>query len=151
MRKVLTAVVSAFMFLSCGLRGTGDTVKDKKNMDAIHLDSEQFINKVVDYRKGFDKWTYKGDKPAIVDFYATWCGPCKMVSPILEDIATEYKDKIYVYKVDTDKEMELAEAFGIRSIPTILFIPMEGEPVVMQGARSKSEFVRAVNDILLKK
>ena len=88
----------------------------------------EFLEKVYNFEKNPDEWKYEGDKPAIVDFYATWCGPCKMVAPILDELAKEYDGQIVIYKVDTDKETELARAFGIRSIPSILFIPMNGKP-----------------------
>jgi thioredoxin len=92
-----------------------------------------------------------GDKPAIVDFYASWCGPCKTIAPILEELAAEYGDQIYIYKVDTEEEQELAAAFGIRSIPTLLFIPMDGEPQMAQGAMPKASFKEAIEKVLLKK
>ena len=94
--------------------------------------------------------TYLGDKPAIVDFYASWCGPCRMVAPILEELAGEYEGKIVVYKVNTEKEPDLAAAFGIRSIPSILFIPMSGKPQMLQGAMPKDAFKKAIEEYLLK-
>jgi thioredoxin len=92
-----------------------------------------------------------GEKPAIIDFYATWCGPCRSIAPILEELAEEYKDQIVIYKVDTDKEQELSAVFGIRSIPTLIFVPMEGNPTILQGAMSKTNFEKAINEILLVK
>lgn len=92
---------------------------------------------------------FAGDKPAIVDFYATWCGPCRQVAPILEELAKEYDGKIVIYKIDTDKEQGLAAAFGIRSIPTILFIPQQGKPQVAQGALPKEELKKAIDEFLL--
>ena len=94
--------------------------------------------------------TYLGDKPAIVDFYASWCGPCRMVAPILEELAGEYEGQIVVYKVNTEKEPDLSAAFGIRSIPSILFIPMSGKPQMLQGAMPKEAFKKAINEYLLK-
>ena len=104
-----------------------------------------------DYEANPNEWKYLGDKPAIVDFYASWCGPCKMVAPILDELAQEYDGKIYVYKIDTEKEQELAAAFGIRSIPTLLFVPMDGKPQMVQGAIGKDDFEKVINDVLLKK
>ena len=119
-------------------------------MGAIHLTKTDFLKKVADFENNPSEWKYLGDKPAIVDFYADWCGPCKMVSPILDELADEYKDQIYVYKINTETEQELASVFGIRSIPSILFIPMSGQPQMAQGAMPKASFVQAIGDILLK-
>ena len=101
-----------------------------------------------DYYKEIGR--HRGDKPAIIDFYATWCGPCKAVAPILDDLAKEYKDQIYIYKIDTDQEQELAADFGIRSIPSLLFIPMNGQPQMIQGAIGKEEFKKIIDEFLLK-
>ena len=92
---------------------------------------------------------FEGDKPAVIDFYATWCGPCKMMSPILDEISKEYEGKINVYKVNVDKEADLASVFGIRSIPSLLFVPMKKEPSMVQGAMPKNELKKLVDDILL--
>ena len=93
-------------------------------MGTIHLTKEEFLKKVVDYEKNPTEWKYLGDKPAIIDFYADWCAPCKMIAPVLEELAEEYAGEIYIYKINTEIEQELAGAFGIRSIPTLLFVPM---------------------------
>ncbi|OFY32668.1 MAG: thiol reductase thioredoxin, partial [Bacteroidetes bacterium GWF2_41_61] len=103
-------------------------------MKTIHLTKEEFLTKVANYEANPQEWKYLGDKPAIIDFYADWCGPCKTIAPILEDLAKEYTDSIYVYKVNTEQEQELAGAFGIRSIPSLLFVPMEGSPQMAMGA-----------------
>jgi len=123
----------------------------KKRMKTIHLTKEEFLNKVVDYENNPDEWKYLGDKPALVDFYADWCGPCKSIAPVLEELAAEYEGQIYIYKVDTDAEQELAAAFGIRSIPTLLFIPMKGNPQVAQGALPKANLKKAIDEVLLNK
>ena len=120
-------------------------------MKTIHLTKAEFLKKVANYETNPNEWKYLGDKPAIVDFYASWCGPCKTIAPILEELAAEYGDKIYIYKIDTEEEEELAAAFGIRSIPSLLFIPMNGKPQMAQGAMPKSAFKDAINEILLKK
>ncbi len=103
-----------------------ETMTTEGNGKVIHLTKADFLAKVYNFEKNPKEWKYEGDKPAIVDFYADWCGPCKMVAPILDELAKEYDGQIVIYKVDTEKEQELAGAFGIRSIPSILFIPMEG-------------------------
>ncbi|MCC5927620.1 MAG: thioredoxin [Cyclobacteriaceae bacterium] len=107
-----------------------------------------FLEKVFNYEKNQD-WKYEGDIPCIIDFYADWCGPCKMIAPILEELAAEYEGKIKIYKVDTEAEQELAGAFGIRSIPSILFVPMEGQPQMAQGALPKNTFKKAIDEVLL--
>ncbi|RLC49371.1 MAG: thioredoxin [Candidatus Cloacimonadota bacterium] len=113
----------------------------------IQLKLDGFKENVFDYENN-QQWSYKGDLPAIIDFYADWCGPCKQVAPIMKDLAEEYEGKIVIYKVDTDVERQLAGMFGIRSIPSILFIPMEGQPQMSAGALPKSEFVRMINEVL---
>lgn len=120
-------------------------------MKTIHLTKAEFLAKVANYETSPKDWKYLGDKPAIVDFYASWCGPCKMVAPILEELAAEYGHQIYIYKVDTEQEQELSAAFGIRSIPSILFIPMNDKPQMAQGALPKATFKDAIENILLKK
>src|SRR6185312_15984501 len=117
-------------------------------MATIQLTTQGFKEKVFNYETEQD-WKYNGELPAIIDFYADWCGPCKMVAPILEDLSKEYEGKISVYKVDTDKEQELASVFGIRSIPSILFIPKDGKPQMAAGAMPKEGFVEAINSLLL--
>jgi thioredoxin 1 len=112
-----------------------------------HLNKENFKQKIFDFEAKKD-WEYKGELPAILDFYADWCGPCKMVSPILEDLQQEYKGKINIYKINTDEESELAQHFGIRSIPSILFIPMNDKPQMTVGAMTKTGFVSSIRDIL---
>lgn len=113
-----------------------------------HLTKQTFLEKVFDYENKKD-WEYTGELPAIIDFYADWCAPCKMVAPILEELAEEYKGKVNIYKVDTEAEQELAAVFGIRSIPSILFIPMSDRPQMAAGALPKESFVQAINEILL--
>jgi len=127
-----------------------ETVKKETKMNTIKLNKADFLAKVVNYETNPGEWKYLGDKPAIIDFYADWCGPCRAVAPVLEELAAEYADKIYIYKIDTDKEQELAGLFGIRSIPSILFIPMKDKPQMAQGALPKSEIKKAIDEFLLK-
>jgi thioredoxin len=124
--------------------------KENHNMKVTELTAEEFKNKVMDYKKNPTTWNFKGDKPAIIDFYATWCGPCKATAPIVEEIANEYAGKIDVYKVDVDQQEELAALFGIQSIPTILFIPKDGVPKKSVGAMMKSQFEDVIHKELLK-
>ncbi len=121
-----------------------------KNMKVIHLTKAEFLDKVYNFEKNPNDWKYEGDKPAIVDFFATWCGPCNALSPIMEELAEEYGGKIYIYKVDVDQEEDLAAAFGIRSIPTLLFVPLNGKPTITQGALPKSDLKKMIDQHLLK-
>ncbi|MBO7266511.1 MAG: thioredoxin [Bacteroidaceae bacterium] len=119
-------------------------------MNVIQLNEDDFLRVVADYRTPHAEWHYMGDRPAIVDFYATWCGPCRVLAPVLEEIASTYRGEIYVYKVDVDLCEALADAYDIRSIPTTFFIPMKGRPVKMVGAVNKQEIERLIKDVLLK-
>lgn len=112
-----------------------------------HLTKETFLTKVFDYENN-KEWQYQGELPAIIDFWAPWCGPCKMVGPVLEALDKEYEGKIQVYKVNTDEEQELASAFGIQSIPSLLFVPKEGKPQMAVGALPKSTLQSAIKDVL---
>ena len=114
------------------------------------LTKQTFQEKVFDYEKN-KEWKFEGDKPCLIDFYADWCGPCKMVAPILEELSKEYEGKIDIYKVDTEAEQELAAAFGIRSIPSMLFCPQDGQPQMAQGALPKDSLIQAIDSVLLKK
>jgi thioredoxin len=116
--------------------------------NVVHLTTEEFKNKVFNYDVN-KEWKYSGELPAIIDFYADWCGPCKMVAPILQEIAKDYNGKLIVYKVDTESERELAATFGISSIPTLLFVPMTGQPQAAMGALPRQSFDRAIKDVLL--
>lgn len=125
--------------------------KTINKMKVTELTKADFLTKVANFETNPSEWKFLGDKPAIIDFYASWCGPCKMVAPILEELAGEYEGKIDIYKVNTENEEELASVFGIRSIPSILFIPMEGKPQMAQGAMPKNSFKEAIDKILLTK
>lgn len=114
-----------------------------------HLTKETFLEKVFNFEKNTD-WKFEGKLPCIIDFYADWCGPCKMVAPILEELAVEYAGKINIYKIDTEAEQELAGAFGIRSIPSMLFVPMANQPQMSVGALPKDALKKAIGDVLLK-
>ena len=113
-----------------------------------HLTSETFKNKVFDYEIN-KEWKFEGALPALIDFYADWCGPCKMVAPILEELAGEYSGRLDIYKVNTEEQRELASVFGIQSIPSILFIPKEGQPQMALGALPKDSLKRAFKEVLM--
>jgi thioredoxin len=158
MKKIIfAAALLAFTLSACAgspnenKTNTNNQPKEIKKMGTIHLTKAEFLSKVMNYETNPTEWKYLGDKPCIIDFYASWCGPCKTIAPILEDLANEYQGQIYIYKINTEEEQELAEAFGIRSIPTLLFCPMNGAPQMAQGAMPKDSFKQAINDVLLKK
>ena len=115
-----------------------------------HLTKQAFLDKVFNFEVN-KEWKFEGELPAIIDFYADWCGPCKMVAPILEELSTEYNGKINIYKIDTEAEQELAAAFNIRSIPSMLFIPMNGQPQMAVGALPKDALKNAISEVLLQK
>lgn len=119
-------------------------------MSTIKLTTADFKSKIFNYETEKD-WKYTGSLPALIDFYADWCGPCKMVAPILEELAEEYAGKIIIYKVDTEVEQELSAVFGIQSIPSFLFIPMDGTPMMQPGALPKAAFKQAIENNLLNK
>lgn len=137
-----------------------ETAKPATNADAeagkaIHLTKQEFLTKVWNFESTPDKWVYAGDKPCIIDFYADWCRPCKIAGPILEELAMEYKDDIYVYKINTEQERELAGAFGIQSIPAFLLVPQEGQPQMSAGIartpeETKAMFKKIIDEFLLK-
>lgn len=111
------------------------------------LTKETFLEKVFNFEKNKD-WKFEGDVPCIIDFYADWCGPCKMVAPVLEELSNEFEGKLNIYKVDTEVEQELAAAFGIRSIPSMLFVPKDEAPQMAQGAMPKHDLVKIIADVL---
>jgi thioredoxin len=160
MKKTLIVLMVLMTALTGCKAKAGETSSSAKNeiittnnkqMGAIHLTKETFIEKVANFEANPKEWKYLGDKPCIIDFYADWCGPCKAVAPILEELAKTYDGQIYVYKINTDEQQELAGAFGIRSIPSLLFVPMDGKPQMSVGALPKAQMVEAIDSILLGK
>ena len=141
MKRIIIVVLCAL-----GLVSALDA-QEKKGV--MTLSSKEFKTKVYDISAKNPE--YLGSKPAIVDFYASWCGPCRAISPVLEELAKEYGDKIVIYKVDVDASRDIAQAFGIRSIPAVLFIPMKGEAQMTVGGRSKEDFKKQIDTILLGK
>ena len=122
--------------------------KEIPTTKVVHITKADFLKKVYDFEKNPDEWKYLGSQPAIVDFYADWCGPCRQLSPVLDELAKEYSGKLTIYKVNVDNERGLATFFGIRSIPTLLFIPMKGKPQRSLGALSKTELKGIIKDVL---
>ncbi|WP_163717167.1 thioredoxin [Mangrovibacterium lignilyticum] len=112
-----------------------------------HLTKETFKEKVFNFELN-KEWKYEGDKPCLIDFYADWCGPCKMVAPILDELQKEYGDNLHIYKVDTEDQQELAGMFGVQSIPSLLFVPVDGQPQMAQGALPKTTFEQAISEVL---
>ena len=150
MKKTITCIL-----LTAGLTGylSAQTPvqdkSDKKFRKVIRMDKQMFLDNIFDYTSGSTNWKYKGEKPAVIDFYATWCGPCRMVAPLLKSLAKEYKDRIAVYKVDTDNKRIIC-VMGIQSLPTIIFIPKTGQPQIIIGAANKATFRKAIEEVLLK-
>ncbi|MBK5194640.1 MAG: thioredoxin [Proteiniphilum sp.] len=161
---ILMAAALIFTLASCSnsnQKSASESAESKQETNTINTDNNMtktikltradFLAKVANYETSPEKWEYLGDKPCIIDFYADWCGPCKMVAPILEELAAEYEGEIYIYKVDTEAEQQLAADFGIRSIPSILFCPVGEAPQMAQGALPKDAFKQAIEEVLLKK
>lgn len=147
MRKILIIAAVAFTALFASVADMNASDKGKVK----HLTKAEFVKLVYDIDKNTESLDYLGSKPAIVDFYAHWCRPCKQLAPILEELAAEYQDEIVVYKVNTDNDPELAQAFGITSIPTLIFIPLNGSPEMAQGALPKDTLKEVIEKVLLDK
>lgn len=162
---ITLAIFFAFSIISCGSNNDSEVKADNPESNpksetvqegaTEKITKAEFLEKVMNYEENPEQWVFEGDKPCIVDFYADWCAPCRMTSPILEELAKEYAGKINIYKVDTDKERELASVFGIRSIPSFLYCPVDGDPVMLSGiAQSEEEtkkmFRSRIEEILLK-
>ncbi|MDP4281408.1 MAG: thioredoxin [Bacteroidota bacterium] len=151
--KNIFFVLSFFVLFSASACNSGENKPDQKTLSdegkVVHLTTAEFKNLVWDYTKSPDTIVFKGNLPCIVDFYADWCRPCKMVAPILDELALDYKGKIRIYKINTDQEREMAGFFRIRSIPTVLFIPMHGKPQISVGAMPKDSFIQAIREVLM--
>ncbi|MBR1947785.1 MAG: thioredoxin [Bacteroidaceae bacterium] len=140
-----------FIILAVAVLSIGISYANNNGEKTVHLTKAEFLKKVMDYENNVNEWKYLGDKPAIIDFYADWCGPCKRLSPILEEIAAEYEGEVIIYKVNVDNERDIATAFGIRSLPTLFFVPKQGNPSVVEGFLPKEELYKAMNATILKK
>jgi thioredoxin 1 len=149
-RKIfLSVVISSLFFINCKSENpVGGDAKNASGSEVIQLTGENFKKMVFNYDIS-KEWKYEGNKPAIIDFYADWCAPCRQLSPLVEEIAREYEGKIVVYKVDTEKEKILSQKLGISALPTLLFIPAKGKPSVSMGLIPKESLVKAINEVLL--
>jgi thioredoxin 1 len=149
--KNIVILISLGILLLYSYCNSESQVKGKENVNAkasvIALTNETFKQKVYNYDAN-KEWKFEGKEPVIIDFYADWCGPCRQLSPIVEEIAKEYEGKISVYKVNTDAERQLAESMGISSLPTLLFIPAKGQPQASMGALPKEELVKIIKEVL---
>jgi thioredoxin len=155
--KIIIAVMLGLTILptSCRTKNEKKTTiekeqknKEDKKMNVKELTLESFKNNIMDYEANPTEWKFKGERPAVIDFYAVWCGPCKATAPILDSLAKEYDGKVDFYKVDVDKQQELSAMFGIRSIPSLLFIPKEGKPQMQVGAMDHTQLENAIKSIL---
>ena len=163
--SVIFMLAISFSLISCGnIQGnqSGDqpVIENKTNNDGDetsqditpeYLTYETFKEKVWNFEKNPQEWVYEGDIPCVIDFYADWCKPCKMVAPIMDELAKKYDGKIKIYKIDTDKEKQLAGVFGIRSIPSVLFSPMDGRPMMQAGALQEADYIKIIEENLLNK
>lgn len=152
MKKILIiAAIVAVAIVTYSFAVPQGEKKDKPEKGVvIQMSNDLYLKNVADYNDT-KEWKFKGDKPVVIDFYADWCGPCRMVAPLMKELAKEYEDQIVIYKVNVDNESELATALGIKNLPTILFIPKKGDPQVIVGSADKSTFKRAIDQVLLGK
>lgn len=148
---LISGLLAVFTFKAAMAEGlSGKEPGTASAGSVVYLTNETFKKQVFNYTVN-KEWKYEGTMPAIIDFYADWCAPCRQLSPVVEELAREYAGKLVVYKVDTDKERQLAQSLGVTSLPTLLFIPAKGKPQVAAGALPKSVLVRAINEVLLVK
>lgn len=155
MRKMLQIALTLLLMaavgqplMACNPRGE-TTQQNKENSEVVVMDKAMFLKDVFNYEKS-KEWKYLGNKPAIIDFYADWCGPCRTTMPIMKELAKDYAGKIVIYKVNVDKERELASLFNASSIPMFVFIPMNGEPQIFRGAADKATYQKIIDEFLLK-
>ncbi len=146
MKKVIGILIGVLFLGSLNLMA-----QDKEKVKVVSLDVESFKAKVYNYDKNPEEWVFEGNEPCVIDFYADWCRPCKMVAPIMDELAEDYDGQITIYKVNTDKQKELAGLFGVRSIPAILYVPMDGKPQMSTGAMKKDDYKKIFDEFLLGK
>lgn len=150
MKRIILAWALVALFTQCTQAGNKSTQSESNATGSKHITRAEFLTKVFDYTKETQEIVFLGKKPVIVDFYATWCGPCRQLSPLLEELAVEYNGKIDVYKIDTEKERQLAQDLGIQALPTVVFFPVKGKPIAIQGFRPKDELKKIIDESLLK-
>jgi thioredoxin len=161
MKPIIASLVAIMLLLtiSCGnskspsetnVETSDQPVTSADNNKVVQMTKALFKAKVNDFEKNPDSWIFEGNRPCVIDFYADWCRPCKMVAPLMESFADTYNGQVDIYKVNVDRERELAELFGIRSIPTVLFCPLVGKPQMSQGALSKEDYNKIITEFLLK-
>ncbi|NOY50737.1 MAG: thioredoxin [Chlorobi bacterium] len=164
--NVILGILATVVFFSCSttvgnqehktakdVDGTGISKKESetKTTKPEYLSFETFKEKVWDFEESPEEWKYKGDTPCVIDFYADWCKPCKMVAPIMDEMSQKYEGKVKIYKINTDKERKLASVFRIRSIPAVLFVPMKGKPSMQTGALPRNTYIEIIeNELLIK-
>lgn len=148
---IIMALLGILTLVSCGGGGSTQNASGDSTATAVPqpLTKAEFVTKIADIDAQPGVWKFLGQRPAVVDFYATWCGPCRTIAPILERLASQYAGRVDFYKVDVDQQGELAGAFGIQSIPTLLFIPMEGNPQMVQGALPEEDLKNLIQQVLL--
>lgn len=158
--RIMIIALGILMFTGCTTQGNGGEKQNAKltsgDVESTegkpeYLTYETFKEKVWNFEDNPQEWVYEGEVPCIIDFYADWCKPCKMIAPIMDELAKEYEGKLKIYKIDTQKERDLARVFQIRSIPAVLFSPVEGQPMMQTGALPKESYVKVIEENLLKK
>lgn len=148
-KLLLSLLISSLFFVNCrSEKGNKSEANNPGAVNVVHLTNAEFKKMVFNYEVNKD-WKYEGTQPAIIDFYADWCAPCRQLAPLLEEVAKEYNGKLIVYKVDTEKERELAQNMNISGLPTLLFIPAQGKPQMSMGLIPKESLVKAINEVLL--
>jgi thioredoxin len=140
--------LAAISLQACNNTGNAGNSEGPTEGQVVKLTAQEFQNLVWDYKKSPQEWVFKGDQPVIIDFYADWCRPCKMIAPIMAELSSEYKGKVRIYKVNTDEQRELAGLFNISSIPAVLYVPKNGKPQMSVGAQQKAGYVEMINSIL---
>lgn len=151
MRRFMFLILLLIAFFVGGGSLAAQSSRKSRESKTVKLDKAAFLKKVVNFEKSPNVWNYLGNKPAVIDFYADWCGPCRRLAPVLDELAVEYAGKVIFYKVNVDDEKEIAEAFGITSLPTIVFVPVKGNPSAGTGFMPKETLRGAIKDILLDK